>query len=41
VVGAIGISGPSTRMTLDRLPALAAIVVELGQALSERMTFTR
>jgi len=40
-IGAIGISGPSTRITPDRLPQLAAIVVEIGQALSERMTFTR
>jgi DNA-binding IclR family transcriptional regulator len=40
-IGAIGISGPSSRITPDRLPQLAAIVVEIGQALSERMTFTR
>src|SRR5512139_661931 len=40
-IGAIGISGPSTRITPERLPQLAAIVVEIGQALSERMTFTR
>jgi IclR family transcriptional regulator, KDG regulon repressor len=37
----IGISGPATRVTLARLPELAAIVVEIGQALSERMSFTR
>jgi DNA-binding IclR family transcriptional regulator len=37
----IGISGPATRVTLERLPELAAIVVEVGQALSERMSFTR
>jgi IclR family KDG regulon transcriptional repressor len=40
-VGSIGISGPATRITLERLPELAAIVVEVGKALSERMTFTR
>jgi len=40
-IGAIGISGPSTRITPNRLPPLAARVVEIGQALSERMTFTR
>jgi IclR family KDG regulon transcriptional repressor len=40
-IGAIGISGPSTRITHERLPQLAAIVVEIGQALSERMTFIR
>jgi DNA-binding IclR family transcriptional regulator len=41
VIGALGISGPATRITLQRLPQLADIVVEIGQALSERMTFTR
>jgi DNA-binding IclR family transcriptional regulator len=40
-VGAIGISGPATRMTPERLPALAEIVVEIGKTLSERLTFTR
>lgn len=39
--GAIGISGPSTRMTTDRLPELAAVVMEIGKSLSERMAFTR
>jgi DNA-binding IclR family transcriptional regulator len=41
VIGSIGISGPATRITLERLPELAAMVVETGKALSERMTFTR
>ena len=40
-VGAIGISGPATRMTSERMPALTAIVIEIGKALSERMTFSR
>jgi IclR family transcriptional regulator, KDG regulon repressor len=40
-IGAIGISGPATRITSQRLPQLAGIVVEIGQALSERMTFIR
>ena len=40
-VGAIGISGPATRMTAERMPELTAIVVEIGKALSERMTFSR
>lgn len=39
-VGAIGISGPSTRITQERLPRLAGIVVELGKELSERMAFS-
>ena len=37
----IGISGPATRVTTERLPELAAIVVEIGKALSERMSFIR
>ena len=41
VVGSIGISGPATRVTHERLPGLAASVVEMGKALSERMSFTR
>lgn len=41
VSGAIGISGPATRVTLERLPKLANTVVEIGQALSERMQFSR
>ena len=40
-VGSIGISGPATRVTSERLPGLAARVVEIGKALSERMSFTR
>jgi DNA-binding IclR family transcriptional regulator len=41
VVGSIGISGPATRVTPERLPGLAASVVEMGKALSERMSFIR
>ena len=37
--GSIGISGPATRVTLERLQELATIVVEVGKSLSERMTF--
>ena len=40
-VGSIGISGPATRVTLERLPELTAAVLGIGRALSERMTFTR
>jgi DNA-binding IclR family transcriptional regulator len=39
LVGSMGISGPSTRVTRQRLPELAAIVLEIGQALSARMRF--
>ena len=38
--GSLGISGPSTRITHERLPELSAILVEIGQALSERLSFT-
>ena len=41
LVGSIGISGPSSRVTPEKLPTLAAIVVEIGKALSERLTFSR
>jgi len=41
LVGSIGISGPSSRVTREQLPDLAATIIEIGKALSERMTFTR
>jgi IclR family KDG regulon transcriptional repressor len=41
VVGSIGISGPSSRVTSEKLPTLAGIVLEIGKALSERLTFSR
>ncbi|MEW5872757.1 MAG: IclR family transcriptional regulator [Chloroflexota bacterium] len=40
-VGSIGISGPSSRLSAEKLPDLAMIVMEIGKSLSERMTFTR
>jgi DNA-binding IclR family transcriptional regulator len=40
-VGAIGISGPATRMAIDRLPELTSIVVTIGKKLSGRMDFSR
>jgi DNA-binding IclR family transcriptional regulator len=41
VVGAIGISGPTTRMTDRRLRPLAATVMETAGELSDRMGFVR
>jgi DNA-binding IclR family transcriptional regulator len=41
VIGSLGISGPASRMPVERLPILAAIVVEIGKALSERIRITR
>jgi len=41
VVGAMGISGPATRLTTEKLPELIGKLVEIGKAFSERMTFTR
>ena len=40
VIAAVGISGPSLRMTQDNLPGLANVVQEIGKALSERITST-
>ena len=40
VAGSVGISGPATRVTHARLPELAARVVEIGKALSEKMILT-
>jgi len=41
LAGAIGVSGPATRVTAARLPEMTTAVIEIGKALSERMTFTR
>jgi DNA-binding IclR family transcriptional regulator len=41
VIGAVGISGPAARMTLEKTPELARIVIEISQALSDRMSFIR
>jgi len=38
-VAAVGISGPSNRLTLERLPGMAQIVLETGKALSSRLSF--
>lgn len=39
MIAAIGISGPSNRMSLERIPDLALRVVEAGQAVSNRLSF--
>lgn len=41
VAGSLGVSGPASRVSREHLPGLAAIVLEIGKALSERMTFIR
>jgi IclR family transcriptional regulator, KDG regulon repressor len=41
VIGAIGISGPAARMTLEKMPEVARMVMEIGRALSDRMRFVR
>lgn len=41
MTGSIGISGPATRITPERMPGMTATVIEIGKALSERMSFTR
>ena len=39
VVGSLGISGPASRMTRERLLGLAAIVVEAGREFGQRVSF--
>ncbi len=39
VVGAIGVSGPTTRMTPEVLPVVIRSVLEIGQAVSDKMRF--
>jgi IclR family KDG regulon transcriptional repressor len=41
LAGAIGISGPASRMTTERLPELAAITFKIGNELSQRVAITR
>ena len=38
-VGAIGISGPAARLSLDRLGKMAAQVIRIGQELTDRLKF--
>ncbi len=38
-IAAIGISGPTSRLSLDVLPDAAQIVTEIGKALSARLSF--
>ena len=38
-VAAIGISGPSNRLTLETLPKMAMVVQGIGKALSNRLSF--
>lgn len=40
VVGAMGISGPSARLSSEKLSEMITITIEVGKALSARMTFT-
>ena len=40
LVGSIGISGPAARITLDQIPELAKIVVDCGEKLSDRTSFS-
>jgi DNA-binding IclR family transcriptional regulator len=39
IVGAIGISGPAARISLDRLGKIAAQVIQVGQELTNRLKF--
>lgn len=39
VIGALGISGPSARVSLAQVPNIAQEVMQIAEALSERMSF--
>lgn len=39
LAGAIGISGPTGRVTLERIPELAEVVKSIGEALTNRLSF--
>ena len=39
VVGAVGISGPAGRIGLDHLAQFGAVVAEVSQALTDRLSF--
>ena len=39
LVSAIGISGPAGRITLERMPELAELVVTIGDALTRKLRF--
>lgn len=41
VVGAIGISGPTARLTLEKVPMLSASVTSIARKLSDKMSFKR
>ena len=41
LVGSMGVSGPATRVTPERLPELAVVVLEVGKSLSQRISFSR
>jgi DNA-binding IclR family transcriptional regulator len=41
VIGAFGISGPSSRMTLEKLKELKETVISIGKQLTEKMVFVR
>jgi DNA-binding IclR family transcriptional regulator len=38
-VAAIGISGPTSRLTLDILPRVTQVVQDIGKILSSRLSF--
>ena len=41
VIGALGISGPAARITMERLPEMARKVTAIAKALSDRMSFVK
>ncbi len=41
VIGALGISGPAARVTMERVPDMANEVMAIARSLSERMSFIK
>ncbi|HCU58105.1 MAG TPA: hypothetical protein DF984_07800 [Anaerolineaceae bacterium] len=39
IVGAVGISGPAARVSLDRLEEMSSQVIQIGQELTDRLKF--
>ena len=40
-IGALGISGPAARITIEHMPEMAKRVTDVAQALSDRMSFAK
>jgi len=41
IIGAMGVSGPSSRLDMERLEELQAVLLETGREVTQKMAFTR